>query len=237
MRRYFSILFLSIGIGSVLLLNSCLKDDDTDLIPVARVLFSNAYSESNAVMFFAESTPIYSLEFRMHGSGYIGFLPGTRRIRVSPLEDYSEASVLADTSVVIRENVAYSSFIYGQKENVSLGIVEDNEIPNIREDIAGIRFFNLAQGAGSVSLKIEGQDGYESWAADRDEDTPKSMRKYQDFEEANSGKYTLTVQNSNGETLATRENVEFRGQHYLTVFLINNTEGAETPFYLGIIHH
>lgn len=244
MRRYFSILFLSLGLASVLLLNSCLKEEDTDLIPVAGLLTVNAYSHSDAVIFFAENKRLFpeeGLKFKEFSrpirGGYFGIFAGTRRIRVSPLWDYNEGSILADTSVVIRENVTYTSLIYGKKENASLAIVEDNEIPNIGEDIAGIRFFNLAQGAGIVSLKIEGQDGYESWASNRDEDTPKSMRKFQDFEEAKSGKYTLTVQNSDGEALAIREDVEFRSQHYLTVFLMNNTEGSENPFYLGVIPH
>lgn len=243
MKKYFSHIILVLILGSTLLFSNCLKDNKTTPIPIGGILLVNAYSDANSLMFYAENNPITTqgLEFKhilrdTRGS-YLSFLAGSRTLSIHSITDGQvEKEELTKTTFNVLEGFTYSAFAFGSKENAKISIVKDETIL-LKDGESGVRFFNLAEDIGAVTLSIEGKEGLDSWI-DRRKENDETIKEYQDFESFDEGKYTLTIKDENGNILTIREGISFKSGRYKTLFLTNNIDDKDADaYYIGVLDH
>lgn len=242
MKKYFSHIIVGLIMGSTLLFSSCLKDDETTPIPIGGLLLINAYHDASSLMFYAENNPItpYGLKFKEvmtdPRSGYLSFFAGSRTLSIHSIENEQVGKdELTKTTFTVLDGFTYSAFAYGTEENAKISVVEDEAI-TLKQGESGVRFFNLAEGTDAVTLSIEGKEGLDSWS-NRNKENDESIKEYQDFESFDEGKYTLTVKDADGTTIATRTGISFKQGKYKTLFLINDAKDANDTYYIGVLDH
>ncbi len=229
-----SIQLLSCLFLGIITLSSCLKGDDDYVRPPAGYMtFINAFPESAGLHF--------QLDSRMLNNGYrplpfreytvAALYAGNRNIRVFPAE---ENRTLIDSTITVRDSVAYSSFVYGTKTAPKFAMTQDRSLENLGNRVA-FRFLNLANGVSNVNVFI----GNESTAsfANRPVETGATAVSNQTFMAKETSNASITVTNASGTTIASRESYSFKQGFYYTLILIGTKDNSTTPLYVGVIAH
>ena len=230
---------------SLISFSSCLKDNDgppNDSIAGGIMYFVNAYPD-------APHGLVYTLGGRMVGNPYTGepmvldyrtyshpqlLYPGNRELVITGYN--LDQEVIIDTTLAIKVDTVYTSFVYGTTEERKFAMTQDRTIENLGENESGIRFLNLAEGVESVNLLIEGEE--EPLFTDRPIETGASVVENQDFQAHNSGTYTFKVTDSEGNELVVRDDAsQLESRYYYTIMLTGKKDDADTPLYIGVIKH
>lgn len=215
---------------------SCLKDDNTEPMPLAGLTMINAFIESSeGVLYDIDERPVppefYPLAYRSYG--YVNLFTGNSRM----LEVYAAENQtrLADTVFAVQDSIYYSSIIYGTIENPLHFITEDH-VPEGAADpstIAGVRFFNLANTSHRITLRIGDTDLIPAFQ-DRPMETPQSGKTGEDFIAVPTGTYELVVEDENGGTLVTRGDITLEAGSYTSVFLTGD-DSIDDSYYIGAL--
>src|SRR5690606_7921002 len=103
--------FISISILAVLYLASCLKDDNTEPVPVSIVSVWNFYNLPSSVYYEAGGRVIDRYDGRYKGYTSFMAIPGNKKIKVSRETDNK---VLIDTTLTFVDTISYSTFVFGE---------------------------------------------------------------------------------------------------------------------------
>ncbi len=216
---------------------SCLKDNDAEPMPVAGLTMVNAFIESSpaGVLYEIDGNPIPSefspLAYRSYG--YVNlFVGNNRRLDVYAAGDQTQ---LVDTAFAVQDSVYYSSIVYGTADQ-PLHFITEDYVPEDAADpanIAGARFFNLANTPDRVTLRIGNTDPISAFQ-DRPTETPQSGKAGEAFFAVPTGTYELVVANDDGEILATRGDVTLEAGAYLSIFLTGDDSTADS-YYIGVM--
>jgi len=211
-----------------LLLSSCLKDDDDYVEPPAGLLtMVNGYIDANSIMYYTHLGTIPPILFKSYASTRL--YTGERQIAVS---GSASPARLADTTITVKEDSVYTSFLYGNKDKAKHIIIQNKKLSAATEKTVGIRFMNLADVSGKVSLQL-GDAAISAPFKDRSVETQATATANQTFIAQPEGTLTLKVKDQAGTVLATREGLKFEsGKHY-TIILIGKKDNANTPLYVG----
>jgi len=213
---------------------ACLKDGDpAPPEPAGVVTFVNAFSDAAAVSYRIDGQSLRRngapLDFREFTVGWLR--AGNRKLEISA---QNQSSGLLDTTIVVRDSAAYSTFIYGTANAPRFAMVQDESIENLGEK-TGFRFLNLANGVDEVSIFL-GDEAAASFA-DRPVETGASAVTNRTFAAKESGTFTVFAKDSDGNELAKRQNFDFRKGRYYTIILIGTKDHSERPLYVGVIAH
>jgi len=237
---------------TVLTFSSCLKDNDKgplNNMPAAGLMyFVNSYAG-------AESGLLYRLDgnvignpldgspmvLKYTGKNYSGaqlLYPGSRKLTITNYNN--DQTVLIDTTLTIKVDSGYTSFVYGTNEEPTFAMTQDKVIENLRQNESGIRFLNLAAGVEGVNLLIEGQD--EPLYSNRPIETGASVVANQVFKVQKSGVYTFKVTDADGNELVKREYKKDNGtglldRSYYTIMLTGKPGDEKAPLYIGVVEH
>lgn len=227
-KNKFYLLFC-LAMGS-LLLSSCLKDDDDYVAPPAGVLtMVNGYIDAQAVMYYTQVGTIPPIKFREYASTQL--FAGDRRVAVT---GSASPATLADTTFSVKADSVYTSFLYGNKDKVKHAIVLNKKMSTsaAAEKPAGVRFLNLADVGGKVSLQF-GDAEIVAPFKDRPVETQVTATANQTFIAQPNGTFTLKIKDEAGTVLATREGLKFESEKHYTIILIGKKDDATTPLYIG----
>ncbi len=225
------LLGLLLGGFILISLNSCMKDNDYEEIPVAVVTMVNGFVSSNGVVYASDNNPIqpnYSpLLYQQYD--FFRIFPGSRRIRIFT----DTNNQLVDETYTFKDSTYYTSFIYGWQEDIHHLMSEDLLLENLGNKSA-IRFLHLSPSEDQVNVYLDdketllyGERAYEG--EEEDEDSENTS-----FVAQNSGKHTIIITDQDDETLIEREYTFEEGRHY-SIILIGESNSMARPLYLGIV--
>jgi len=246
-----SVQFCFLLITSLFTFSSCLKDNDDGP-------WNNPNDVPGGIMFFVNNYPdakglIYRLDGNIISDGYgnpwvLGYqkfsFPQKLHARDRKIEVLTSENqeVIIDTTLTIKLDSGYTSFVYGTEEQPRFAMTQDKVIEDLKENEVGIRFLNLASGVGEVNLSIEGVE--EPLYTDRPIETGASVAEHQAFRAHSSGTYTFKVTDAEGEELVRREYKKqdgsgLRGRYYYTIMLTGkaDSDDTETSLYIGVVEH
>jgi hypothetical protein len=214
-------------------LSSCLDGDEPQPVPAGGMTFINAYGDADRLLYRLDGNTVQEyfnpLPYRNFGFALLY----ARENR--SLEIYASAEDrIADTTFTVRDSLYYSSIVYGTHEDPKHFITEDR-VPEGTADpttIAAVRFFNLANTAHRVTLRIGDADPLPAFR-DRPMETPATGKAGENFIPVPTGAYALSVVNEDGETLATRD-IEIEAGVYSSIFLTGD-EGDPSTYYIGVV--
>lgn len=239
-----SLQFCFLLLISTFTFSSCLKDNDDgpwNNPPAGVMYFVNSYPD-------ATSGLIYRLDGSVIGNPQTGepmvlkyqifsgaqlLHPGNRKLTITSYDD--NQSVLIDTTLTIKVDSGYTSFVYGTEEQPIFAMTQDKVIENLAQTASGIRFLNLGNGIGGINLLIEGED--EPLYSNRSIETGSSVVTHQAFKAQTSGTYTFKVTDAQGNELARREGRELKRGYYYTIMLTGKANDEDTPLYIGVVEH
>jgi len=223
-------IFVCFVIGSFLL-SSCLKDDDYTPIPVAGLTMVNGYPDDQGIIYYTDQNRAIPLAYKSVVA--VNFLTGNRKILVKAGQ---AQETLVDTTVTIDDSTHYTSFTYGVKDNPLHVLTVDKAMqsPASAESV-GLRFFNLADITGKVSLQIGDQDIQPAFK-DRAVENQTSATANQGFLSQNSGTFKLTIKDESGNTLVTREDIKLEANRYYSIILTGKKDDDTTPLYIGVVN-
>lgn len=225
--------------------SSCLKDNDDgpwNNMPSAGLMyFVNGFADGESGLLYRldgniVGNPLSSdpmvLEYNKF-SGALLLNPGSRKLTITNYA--TDQEILIDTTLTIKVDSGYTSFVYGTNEAPKFAMTQDRAIENLGSNESGIRFLNLATDVEGVNLYIEGED--EPLYSNRPIETGSSAVAHQTFKVQQSGTYTFSVRDAAGNELITREDRELRRGYYYTIMLTGKTDNSETPLYIGVVEH
>lgn len=215
-----------------LLLSGCLKDDDsiTDY-PVAGFYFVNAYPDASGVAVSLDGNEVKSVYNPLvyKGIEYVTAYTGSRRLRIATNTNTS----LVDSAVTLQQGLFYTSFVYGREEAPKHVITQDEVLSSLEGNATAVRFFNLADGRGLVSLTI-GDEEMPSFA-DRPTETQASATANQAFVAKPGGNHALVVRNANGDVIARKESISLTSGLYYSIMLVGIPNDDNMPLDINIV--
>ncbi|WP_437921611.1 DUF4397 domain-containing protein [Sphingobacterium sp. LRF_L2] len=223
-----SISFLLCLVTGIFTFTSCLKDDDSTILPMGYMTFINSYPDASSIYYSTDRGTI-PLPYKSFSPATM--LIGNRNIAVYA---YGTNKAILDTTVTIKDSMAYSSFIFGTEAAPRFAMTQDKSIENLGMN-SGFRFLNLANDSEEINLII----GSETTATftNRATETGATAVAHQEFVAKSSGNMTLKITDADGTTLATRESYSFRQGYYYTIMLSGKKDDTENPLYIGIVAH
>lgn len=239
-----SLQFCFLLLISVFTFSSCLKDNDDgpwNNPPAGVMYFVNAYPDATSGLLYRLDGNVIGnpqtgvpmvLEYQIFSGAQL-LHPGSRKLTIATYD--SDQKVLVDTTLTIKVDSGYTSFVYGTDEAPTFAMTQDKVIEDLDQNESGIRFLNLAHGVNGINLLIEGED--EPLYSNRPIETGASVVQHQAFQAQTSGTYTFKVTDASGNELATREGRELRRGYYYTIMLIGKAGDEDTPLYIGVIEH
>lgn len=217
----------------VFLFSGCLKDNDYTRIPSAGLYMFNGYPDASGLAIYLDQnhvrSPYNPLIYR--GVDYANAYTGNRRLRILT----PNGELLADSTLVMRDSMIYSSFMYGRQENPKHVITEDRAVSGLENGQSAVRFLNLADVAGAISLTI-GDEEIPSFSS-RPTETQSSATANESFVAKSSGNHTLIIKDAAGNELARRENVSLVSELYYTIILVGIDGNENMPLYIGIARY
>lgn len=233
MNNLFQTKLLRVLIGGFLLisLNSCMKDEDYEEVPIAVVTMVNGFVSSNGVLYASDNNTIqYSYAPLLYKQyDYFRIFPGSRRIRIFT----DDNNQLVDETYTFKESTYYTSFVYGWQDAPQHLLSEDELLENLG-DKSAFRFLHLSPSEDEVNVYLNNKETllytervYEG--ENEDEDSENTT-----FVAQNSGKHTIIITDSNDETLIEREYTFEADTHY-SIILIGESNSMARPLYLGIV--
>lgn len=136
-------------IALVMLLASCLDDDNAQPQPIP-VAYVSIYHESpNAPQLdvFVDNRPINTLEFTDY-TDYLNFYTGDRNFKINP---FNASNALVDTTINFVDGAFYSLFIVNNISNVETLVVRDSA-STPASGKAKVRFINLSPDAPALDV-------------------------------------------------------------------------------------
>lgn len=234
---------------TVFTFSSCLKDNDegpwNNMPAVGLMYFVNAYPDATSGLLYRldgnvignplDGKPMV-LEYKIFSGAQLLY-PGSRKLTIA---SYNDDQIIVDTTLTIKVDSGYTSFVYGTKTEPTFAMTEDKVIENLGQNESGIRFLNLAAGVAGVNLLIEGEE--EPLYSNRPIETGASVVANQAFQMQKSGVYTFRVTDAEGNELAKREYKKENGtglldRTYYTIMLIGEAGNEKTPLYIGVVEH
>jgi hypothetical protein len=133
----------------VLLMASCLDDDDpaNEPVPVAYVSLYHASPNAPELNVFVDDRQVNRLEFTDY-TGYLNFYTGNRHFEINPL---NASNALIDTTVTFADGAFYSMFIVNNLSNVEALTVRDSASAPSSGKVK-IRFINLSPDASAFDV-------------------------------------------------------------------------------------
>ncbi len=229
--RKFSVRLLLCSVVGLLVFNSCLKDDDNYTpIPNGFMLYVNAFPEEDALFYFIDGRSISNNIAPITYKSYTAtrLFTGSRKLEVRPA---NSSKTIIDSTLVIKDATAYTSFVYGTKELPQFALAEDKAIPNLGDKF-GLRYYNFANGVEETNLFLS--DDTEASFSKRALETGESVVLNQAFVAKETKKSTLIVKDNAGKELVKRDFTFQKGQYY-TVILTGVKDNATTPLYIGVV--
>ncbi|TYR34759.1 DUF4397 domain-containing protein [Sphingobacterium phlebotomi] len=245
-----SLQFCFLLLISVFTFSSCLKDNDdgpwNDMPAAGLMYFVNSYPDASSGLLYRLDGNIIGnpingspmvLEYQTFSGAQL-LHPGNRKLTIT--SHNNDQSILIDTTLTIKVDSGYTSFVYGTDEEPRFAMTQDKVIENLGQNESGIRFLNLASGVNGVNLLVEGED--EPLYSDRPIETGASVVANQAFQTQNSGVYTFRITDADGNELAKREykkqnGTGLLGRTYYTIMLIGKKDNEDTPLYIGVVEH
>lgn len=150
-NRMFRVVAIVMAVCSAFVFASCdVGNDDVKPMPVAYVTLYNASPNSPDLDIVVDERQINAYPFEYaDNTGYLPFYTGSRDIEFSP---YNANNVVADTTVTLLDQHAYSMFVVDQYEHAEILILEDTSAAAPAEGKAMIRVVNLSPDAAPVAL-------------------------------------------------------------------------------------
>ncbi|EFK56625.1 DUF4397 domain-containing protein [Sphingobacterium spiritivorum] len=222
---------------SSFLLSSCLKDDDNNYIdiPAGGLTMINGFSDAQGIVYYADQRAVQNPYFPLMYKGYdwVGLFTGNRNIIVKGTQD---PKTLVDTTFAVKDSVYYSSFTFGNKDKAKHFITEDKKmsITSGTEKQTGLRFFNLADMPGKVSLQI-GDAALNDKFKDRATETQTTATANQIFLPQASGTFKLSVKDESGTVLVSRDGIKLDPDNYYSIILVGKKDNTNTPLYIGVV--
>ena len=224
-------------VAGVALLGGCLRDGDTQPEYVGGMTFVNTFIEASPVYYYIDHRNVQGLnpiDYRTYGPRWPLYMAGADR----RLEIYStyENNRLVDTTFTVQDSVFYSSIVYGTHDDPRHFVTEDRipEGEDNPEEIAAVRFYNLANTSHRVTLKMGDMEPLPAFT-NRPLETPETGKEGEAFIPVATGSYTVSVVDETGETVATRQGtLELPAGRYVSVFLTGDERDPST-FYVGVV--
>lgn len=229
--KKFSIRLLLCSIVGLLAFNSCLKDDnDNTPIPNGLMVYVNAFPEEDALHYYVDGRSISNNLAPVAYKSYTAtrLFTGKRNLKVTP---YHSNITIIDSTLTIKDSIAYTSFVYGTKEVPVFAVAEDKGIQGLGNKF-GLRYFNLANKTEGTNLFVG--DDTEALFSNRALETGESVVTNQAFVATETTKSNLIVKDNAGKELAKREFTFQKGRYY-TIMLTGVKDDPKTPLYIGVI--
>ena len=225
-------------VASVALLGSCLRDGDAQPERVGGMKFINTFIEAEAVFYYVDRNAIQgfqALDYRTYGPQWPVYIPPATERRLEIYSTY-EDNRLVDTMFSVQDSVYYSSIVYGTHDDPRHFIAEDRIPEGVEnpEEIAGVRFYNLANTDQRLTLRIGDVEPVPAFR-NRPLETSQTGKEGEAFTPVATGTYTVSVVDEDGETVATRQGtVELTPGSYTSIFLTGDERDAST-YYVGVV--
>lgn len=138
----------------VILLASCMDDDDQNVtpLPVAYVSIYHESPDAPLLDVSVDGRPVNRLEFTDY-TGYLNFYTGDRNFKIN---SFNASNALIDTTVNFVDGGFYSVFIVNNLTNVEALTVRDSSSAPA-EGKAKIRFINLSPDAPGLDVASRGE--------------------------------------------------------------------------------
>ena len=181
---------LAMTASLTLLFASCDVDNDNDVqpIPVSYVSLYNAIPDAPELDLAVDNRVVSPRAFEFGDNVYYqNFYTGTRTFQLSP---FGADNVVADTTITLVDQNAYSVFFVDQLANAQLLVTNDSAAIS-KEGKAKVRLINLSPDASPVSLKVK--DEVNTLTQNQ------AFKTYSGFIELDPGTYDFEVNSSTGE--------------------------------------
>lgn len=153
-NRIFGRVALLVPVAILFLVSGCKLDDDKYVVPpVAYVSLYNASPNGPDLNVIVDNRQINSNSFDYsEHTGYLRFYTGDRTIQFGP---YGASNVVADTTLKLENDKAYSIFVVDEYPTPDILVLnDDGDEPG--EGKAMIRFLNLSPDTEAVNLLSDG---------------------------------------------------------------------------------
>ncbi len=148
--------FLIVIVFAIFTLSSCLKDD-AQPTPQALVTLLNAYPDDTGIYYRMDGNSISQSNGDFKGLTYFRAFPGNRKLEILGRVDNK---AIMDTTMAYADSIVYTGFVYGIAGKPKFIRTTDLPISDVAEK-AAVRFIQLGNGIGKVTLKIGEQEyGY-----------------------------------------------------------------------------
>ena len=203
------------SVALVVLLASCLDDDDRQTQPVS-VAYVSIYHESPdapELDVLVDNKTINRLDFTDY-TGYLNFYTGDRNLTINP---FNASNALVDTTINFVDGAFYSVFIVNDLSSVETLVVRDSA-SSPASGKAKVRFINLSPDAPALDL-----------AADADSIpvfTGQAFKEPSEFVEVDAKEYSFDVKTSGtAEPLVSVSDIDLRSDNFYTII----TRGFANP--------
>lgn len=229
-------IILLLGVAA---LSGCIKDEAAEPTVRSGLTVVNSFPEAQAVLHRLDvGRGFQSLN---QGQSYRGIdfyvVPSCDNCKLEIISS-NELAQLVDTTFALQENRYYTSFLFGTEATPQHFLTEDR-VPEGTEDpaaVAAVRFFNLAEASGRLTLHIGETEPIEAFR-NRPTETPETGKDAEEFIPiATTGTHVLTIRDEDGQQVARRTGVALDPGDYLTLFLTGDG-GESTPYYIGVVRH
>src|SRR5690606_176153 len=203
---------------SIFTFSSCLKDNDDgpwNNMPSAGLMyFVNGFADGESGLLYRldgniVGNPLSSdpmvLKYKTF-SGALLLNPGSRKLTITNYA--TDQDMLIDTTLTIKVDNGYTSFIYGTNEAPKFAMTQDSAIENIGCNATRIRLLTLAKDYEGVNFYIEGED--EPLNSNRPLETGSTAVAHQTYKQQHNDKYTYTFKHAAVHELITRQDKELR---------------------------
>lgn len=222
-------LVLALLIGT-LLLNSCMKGDDTPREPSGTLALFNGYTPSQSVSYYLDGQPASPNTPYTTFQAFNNIAIGSRVLTITT----SNNSSLADTTFTMKENTVYTSYIYGTSASPKSLLTEETYLTDLG-DRAAIRLIHLAN---EVNEEVDFYIGDEKIAplSNRLQETKESMKESQKFVSVDrNGTFDIWIKDKDGNKLDSLKNTQLRSGYYFSFIwhgVNDDDESNKTPLKL-----
>lgn len=214
----------------VLLMASCLDDDDpkNQPVPVAYVSIYHASPNAPELDVFVDDRQVNRLEFTDY-TGYLNFYTGTRNFKINP---FNASNTLIDTTVTFTDGAFYSMFIVNNLPNVEALTVRDSaSAPSAGK--TKVRFINLSPDANALDVTSNDSDSL-LFAA-------QEFKQPSDFLEVDAEQYSFVIKPAGGsDELVSVSDINFQPGRFYTIIargFANPPAGNNNELSLEVIRH